>query len=91
MEKNTIILIVLGIYLNQIIIVIKKKIIIIGSIVVVTIVAIIAIILLLIKKDNKVTISFDTNGGQHESTIKIDKGTSTIYKAINSTLQPELM
>ena len=55
----------------------KKKIIIIGSIVVVTIVAIIAILLLLIKKDNKVTISFDTNGGQHESAIKIDKGTST--------------
>lgn len=55
----------------------KKKIIIIGTIVVVTIVAIIAILLLLIKKDNKVTISFDTNGGQHESAIKIDKGTST--------------
>ena len=54
----------------------KKKLIIIGAVIVVIIIIVIAI-LQFTKRENKVTITFDTNGGQHESALEINKGTTT--------------
>ena len=54
----------------------KKRIIIICSVIVLIIASVTVGFLLFKKKDSKVTITFDTNGGKYESAIKIDKGTS---------------